>query len=135
MIETMGLGKVYGSTLALSDLTLEVRKGEVVGLLGPNGAGKTTTIRLLLGFLHPSARADVLELVSEARRSGQTVIFSGHVLSEVEQVADRVAIMRRGRLMHIEDMHERRSLRMLLVKYAGAPPASYPAELELTLKS
>ena len=40
---------------------------------------------------------------------GQTLIFSGHVLPEVEQVADRVAIMRRGHLMHVEDMHTRRA--------------------------
>ncbi len=48
--------------------------------------------------LDPSARGIVLELIQEARSHGQTVIFSGHVLAEVEQVADRVAIMRRGRL-------------------------------------
>ena len=36
------------------------------------------------------------------------MIFSGHVSAEVEQVADRVAIMRKGRLMHVEDMHARR---------------------------
>jgi ABC-2 type transport system ATP-binding protein len=84
--------------------------------------------------LDPSARGDVLNLVADARRSGQTVIFSGHVLSEVEQVADRVAILRRGRLMHVEDMHERRSLRMLLVKFAGEPPAAWPDELELGLR-
>src|SRR5262249_38312663 len=53
--------------------------------------------------LDPSARGDVLQLVKEARGRGQTVIFSGHVLAEVEQVADRVAIMRLGRLMHLED--------------------------------
>ncbi len=58
----------------------------------------------------PSARSLVISLVQEARNSGQTVIFSGHVLAEVEQVADRVAIMRRGRLMHVEDMHARRKL-------------------------
>jgi ABC-2 type transport system ATP-binding protein len=85
--------------------------------------------------LDPSARADVLNLVTEARRAGQTVIFSGHVLSEVEQVADRVAIMRRGRLMHVEDMHDRRGLRMLLLKYLGEPPETFPEELELTLRS
>jgi ABC-2 type transport system ATP-binding protein len=84
--------------------------------------------------LDPSARGTVLELVGQARQSGQTVVFSGHVLSEVEQVADRVAIMRRGRLMHIEDMHERRGLRMLLLKYLGPPPATYPDHLDLTLR-
>ncbi len=68
--------------------------------------------------LDPSARATVLGLVHEARAQGQTVVFSGHVLGEVEQVADRVAIMRKGRLMHVEDMHARRSLRMLLIRFA-----------------
>jgi ABC-2 type transport system ATP-binding protein len=84
--------------------------------------------------LDPSARGLVLDLVTEARSSGQTVIFSGHVLSEVEQVSDRVAIMRLGRLMHIEDMHERRSLRMLLIRFDGELPQSWPDELELRLR-
>ncbi len=240
VLATHELTKAYGDFLALRQLTLEVRQGEVFGLLGPNGSGKTTTIRLLLGLLHPtsgratlfgldcwrqslqvrrlvsylpgelrmygsmsglgllrflsdlregdgldravalaeqvmqlnlrkkvraystgmkqklalalafsdpvdvlildeptssldpSARGDVLRLVKEARAQGQTVIFSGHVLSEVEAVSDRVAILRRGRLMHIEDMHARRSLRMLLVKFAGEVPGELPAELELT---
>jgi ABC-2 type transport system ATP-binding protein len=54
-IETHGLGKRYGETVALEDLTLSVAAGEVYGYLGPNGSGKTTTIRLLLGLHRPSA--------------------------------------------------------------------------------
>jgi len=54
-IETHGLGKSYGGTAALEDLTLSVAAGEVYGYLGPNGSGKTTTIRLLLGLHRPSA--------------------------------------------------------------------------------
>ena len=53
-IETRGLRKAYGSTVALESLDLAVRPGEVVGLLGPNGAGKTTAVKLLLGLVHPS---------------------------------------------------------------------------------
>ena len=49
-IETSGLTKHYGRTLALDGLDLAVREGEVLGFLGPNGAGKTTTIRILLGL-------------------------------------------------------------------------------------
>src|SRR6476620_6605324 len=49
-IQTYGLTKRYGETLALDSLDLTVREGEVYGYLGPNGAGKTTTIRLLLGL-------------------------------------------------------------------------------------
>ena len=54
-IETHGLTKRYGSTLALDRLDLAVVAGEVYGFLGPNGAGKTTTIRLLLGLHRPTA--------------------------------------------------------------------------------
>jgi ABC-2 type transport system ATP-binding protein len=86
--------------------------------------------------LDPSARDEVLRLVRNARSEGQTVIFSGHVLSEVEAVSDRVAILRQGKLMHIEDMHARRSLRMLLIKFAGHVPEAddIPAELGLTVR-
>jgi polyether ionophore transport system ATP-binding protein len=54
-VETEGLSKRYGATLALDDLHLEIRPGEVYGYLGPNGAGKTTTIRLLLGLHRPTS--------------------------------------------------------------------------------
>jgi ABC-2 type transport system ATP-binding protein len=53
-IETKGLTKRYGDTLAVDDLDLTVHGGEVYGYLGPNGAGKTTTIRLLLGLHRPT---------------------------------------------------------------------------------
>jgi ABC-2 type transport system ATP-binding protein len=56
-----GLSKSYGSRRAVSDLDLEVRRGEVFGFLGPNGAGKTTTIRMVLGLVRPTAgRVEIL---------------------------------------------------------------------------
>jgi ABC-2 type transport system ATP-binding protein len=222
-IVTEGLSKSYGSrrrvgrasppVRALDDLSVEVREGEIFGFLGPNGAGKSTTIRLLLGFLHPSAgrawvlghdigsdglairsrvgylprgialydtmsgeslldyladlyrrgaprRATLLErlelsratlrrpvrdysrgmrqkmgivqalqhdpelaildeptegldplmqrafyeLLDELRREGRSIFFSSHVLSEVERVCDRVAIIRAGRLVAVSDV-------------------------------
>jgi ABC-2 type transport system ATP-binding protein len=84
--------------------------------------------------LDPSARSIVLALVQESRAQGQTVIFSGHVLAEVEQVADRVAIMRKGRLMHVEDMHARRLVRMLLVRFEAGIEPEIPQELELSVR-
>ncbi len=85
--------------------------------------------------LDPSARGDVLNLVLEAKASGQTVVFSGHVLSEVEQVSDQVAIMRKGRLMHVEDMHaRRRNLRLLMVRFENDAPDRFPEELELSVR-
>jgi ABC-2 type transport system ATP-binding protein len=47
--------KTYGSVTALDDLSLELRRGEIVALLGPNGAGKTTAVRLLLGLSTPTS--------------------------------------------------------------------------------
>jgi ABC-2 type transport system ATP-binding protein len=55
MLETVGLGKRYGRRWALSDCTLSVPAGRVVGLVGPNGAGKTTLLHLAVGLLAPSA--------------------------------------------------------------------------------
>ena len=46
---------VIGSNLAVQDLTLQVREGEVFGFLGPNGAGKSTVIKILMNFIRPSS--------------------------------------------------------------------------------
>ena len=54
-IETLGLTKSFGATLAVDRLDLCVDPGQVFGFLGPNGAGKTTTIRLLLALQQPTA--------------------------------------------------------------------------------
>ena len=55
MIKTAALSKRYGATLAVDNVDLEVRAGEIVGILGPNGSGKTTTILMLLGLTEPTA--------------------------------------------------------------------------------
>lgn len=55
LIEAEGLGRVFGSFVAVEDVSFAVQPGEVVGLLGANGAGKTTVIRMLLGLLEPSS--------------------------------------------------------------------------------
>jgi ABC-2 type transport system ATP-binding protein len=63
VIEAEGLTKWYGRRRGIVEVDFAVAEGEVFGFLGPNGAGKTTTIRLLLGFLRPSAgRAAVFGL-------------------------------------------------------------------------
>ncbi len=238
-----GLSKTYGSqrgplhrgseVRALHDLSIEVQQGEVFGFLGPNGAGKSTTIRLLLGYLHPSAgRAEVLgrdittdsekirrrtgylpggiafydsmtgaeqlaylaaldgrpatlrdeliermelsardlkrhirdysrgmrqkigiiqafqadpelaildeptegldplmqrsfyDILGERQRAGRTIFFSSHILSEVERVCDRVAIVRKGELVALTDVADllRRRRRRVEVHFNGAAP-------------
>ena len=55
MIEAEGLSKYFGEFAAIEDVTFQVHQGEVVAFLGPNGAGKSTTMKLLTGYLAPSA--------------------------------------------------------------------------------
>jgi ABC-2 type transport system ATP-binding protein len=55
IIETEGLRKQFGSTVAVSDLSLHVGAGEIFGFLGPNGAGKTTAIKMLLALVEPTS--------------------------------------------------------------------------------
>jgi len=230
-IQTRGLTKHYGDTVALDGLDLDVQAGEVFGFLGPNGAGKTTTIRLLLDVLRPTTgsamvlgldpRTDGLELrsrvgylpgdfvvdgrqsprefltylgnlrggvsqadvetiaerlelnldlrigglskgnrqkvgltqafmhrpellildeptsgldpivarefltmVTEARDAGQTVFMSSHVLSEVQQSADRAGIIRKGRLIAIDDVDELRARALRHVRVVFASPVT-----------
>ncbi|MBL0349253.1 MAG: ABC transporter ATP-binding protein [Elusimicrobia bacterium] len=74
MIDVQNLIKDYGPTRAVAGISFRVEPGEVVGLLGPNGAGKSTTLRILTGYLPPTAGrvvldgVDVLENPLEARR-------------------------------------------------------------------
>ena len=55
MIQVENLTKYYGKRLAVDDISFNVEKGEIVGFLGPNAAGKTTTMRIITGFLAPTA--------------------------------------------------------------------------------
>jgi ABC-2 type transport system ATP-binding protein len=54
-IETKGLTRRFGKTIAVQNLNLQVPAGALFGLIGPNGAGKTTTLRMLAGLLEPSS--------------------------------------------------------------------------------
>lgn len=224
LLQTEELTKNYGRHRALDGMTLGVGKGEVFGLLGPNGSGKSTALRLLLGFIQPTAgrasvaghdcwhdsvaarrqvaylpgelrlyenmtgrqlvrflgrirgqddaedcnrlarsfdididrplsdlssgmkrkvallavmvprtpllildeptntldptmRDELLGQLRQARERGQTVLFSSHVLSEVEQVCDRVGILQRGRLVHLQNMTELRQGRLIRARF------------------
>ena len=74
IVETKKLTKAYGGFVAVNELDMEVKKGEVFGFLGPNGAGKTTTILMLMGLSVPTkgtaivAGHDIVEESREVRR-------------------------------------------------------------------
>src|SRR5690349_21859094 len=57
MIETRNLSKHYGNIVAVDDVSFDVQPGQVLGFLGPNGAGKSTTMKMITGFLAPTAGA------------------------------------------------------------------------------
>lgn len=82
--------------------------------------------------LDPTVRSEVIALVSEARGAGRTVIFSSHVLSEVERVCDRVALLRRGELVHLQPMGELRRRHRIRAKLAGELPP-LPSQLAAQL--
>ena len=64
LVEARALSRRYGPTVAVADLDLTLRKGEILGLLGPNGAGKTTTMKMLAGVLAPSSGSVAINGVS-----------------------------------------------------------------------
>jgi ABC-2 type transport system ATP-binding protein len=222
IVTTTKLSKKYGDRLAVDEVNLTVRRGEVYGFLGPNGAGKTTTLRMLLGLIRPTrgsarilghrpgdpaaagrigaliegpgfypylsgrdnlrvmaryrglaedeveqalARVDLVErgddrfksyslgmkqrlgvasallgspdllvldeptngldpagrndmrhLVSRLADHGQTVLFSSHLLDEVQDLCDRVAVMSHGRLLTESTVAELRGSSSLFVR-------------------
>ncbi|MCX7917495.1 MAG: LPS export ABC transporter ATP-binding protein [bacterium] len=55
MLEIKNLKKSFKNKVVLKSISLQLKKGEIVGLLGPNGAGKTTTFEIIMGFLYPDS--------------------------------------------------------------------------------
>jgi ABC-2 type transport system ATP-binding protein len=74
MIRVSNLTKDYGNRRAISDLSFNIERGEIVGFLGPNGAGKTTTMRIMTGYMPPTSGTveikgfDIIDQSLEARK-------------------------------------------------------------------
>ncbi|HEY1187373.1 MAG TPA: hypothetical protein VGE74_06925, partial [Gemmata sp.] len=81
--------------------------------------------------LDPTMRDELLAQLKGARDRGQAVLFSSHVLQEVEAVCDRVAVLRRGELVHVQHMSELREGRVVSARLLGARPPSGPGGVEL----
>jgi ABC-2 type transport system ATP-binding protein len=73
VITTTGLTKRYGSVLAVDDLSLEVRPGDIYGFVGANGSGKTTTVRMVLGLVLPTSGS--IELAGQTMPKGGPAVL------------------------------------------------------------
>src|SRR4051812_49559994 len=71
MVEAVNLSKFYGDFAASRDVTFTVNRGEVAAFLGPNGAGKSTTMKLLTGYLAPSAGVARVGRYNKATQRGE----------------------------------------------------------------
>ena len=80
--------------------------------------------------LDPVMRDELLDQLHQAKARGQSVLFSSHVLQEVEKVCDRIGILSRGRLVHLQPMSELRKVREARVRFAAGsvpqPPSGLP---------
>ncbi len=99
-IEVRGLTRRFGERVAVSDVTFDVRSGEVFAFLGPNGSGKSTTIRMLCGILEPS--------------SGEGHVLGYDIRSEPERIKQHIGYMSQ-RFSLYEDLTVRENLEF----YAG----------------
>jgi ABC-2 type transport system ATP-binding protein len=78
VIKVNGLRKVYGGTVAVDDVSIEIEDGEIYGILGPNGAGKTTTVECIEGLRSPDA--------------GEISVLGMHPLRDRAELAQRVGV-------------------------------------------
>ncbi|HEY6674365.1 MAG TPA: ATP-binding cassette domain-containing protein, partial [Rubrobacteraceae bacterium] len=77
-LELAGLTKRFGDFVAVEDLSLVVRRGDVYGFLGPNGSGKSTTIRMILGLVRPTS-GEVRIFGRQATSPGERSKIAGFV--------------------------------------------------------
>jgi ABC-2 type transport system ATP-binding protein len=91
IVQVEGLRKAYGATVAVEDVSFEVRAGEIFGLIGPNGAGKTTTIECLEGLRKPDA-GFVRVLGVDPQREGRTLRTRTGMQLQQSNLPDRMKV-------------------------------------------
>lgn len=109
MIEADALSRRYGSRLAVDALSFRVNRGEIVGFLGPNGAGKTTTLRMLTGYLAPTAGRVQIDGIDVATDSLQARTRLGYMAEGVPLYGEmrvREYLSHRAALKRVESVDE-----------------------------
>ncbi len=131
-VELLSISKVFGTTPAVRDLTLQVKKGIFFSLLGPSGCGKTTTLRLIAGFEQPTTGRVLIRGTDMAglppyRRDVNTV-FQSYALFPHMSVADNIAYGLRQRHVSRSEIRRRVQEALEMVRLIGVETRK-PAEL------
>jgi len=130
-IQTEGLAKHFGKTIALAGVDLTVRTGTVLGLLGPNGAGKTTAVRILATLLPPDGgRASVggYDVVREAHQVRQLIGLTGQYASVDDGLTGVNNLIMIGRLLGLSRAAARARAHELLDRFELSDAASRPVK-------
>ena len=131
-----GLGRRFGSAVAVEDASLVLREGEFVSLLGPSGCGKTTTLRMIAGFIEPSAGRITMNgaVLSEPGRvvppekRGMSMIFQSYAIWPNMTVAQNVAFGLEIRRLPGAEVRRRTGAILDTVRLSHLA-GRYPAEL------
>ena len=91
IVQVEGLRKVYGATVAVEDISFEVKEGEIFGMVGPNGAGKTTTIECLEGLRKPDA-GTIRVLGVDPQREGQRLCLRVGMQLQQSNLPERMRV-------------------------------------------
>jgi ABC-2 type transport system ATP-binding protein len=105
MIETNGVSKSFGATVALDGVDLKAEGGRVLALLGPNGAGKTTLVRVLTTLLRPDAgwaKVACFDVVKDATLLRSCIGLAGQYAAVDEMMTGRENLELVGRLYHLD---------------------------------
>src|SRR5260370_5078608 len=130
------LGRSFGAEVAVDDLNLQIAKGEFISLLGPSGCGKSTTLRMIAGFIQPSAGGIEKDqvIIASAKRAlppekrDMVMIFQSYALWPHKTVAENVAFGLRLRKLDNAAIR-RRVTEMLQAVKLDSLAGRYPAEL------
>jgi ABC-2 type transport system ATP-binding protein len=113
MLEAQSLTRRYGDFTAVRDVSFTVQEGEIVGMLGPNGAGKTTTLRMLTGYLRPTAgsvRVAGVDLAQEPIRARRQIGYLPENVALYPEMRVEEYLAYRGRLERMARPDLRRAL-------------------------
>jgi ABC-2 type transport system ATP-binding protein len=118
VIETDRLERRFGEILAVRDVSMRVKRGEIFGVLGPNGAGKSTTIRMLCGILDPTG--------------GRGTVLGFDIARDAERIKERIGYMTQ-RFSLYEDLTVRENLQFYAGIY-GVPRSVRRSRVEQVLE-